>query len=119
MIDYSSHVTDGGTLVIYLSGHLESQSSRYFFDCVTDLIEAGNTKIVIDFADLGYISSIGLGGLIRARSKAAKAGGTICLAGIENHLLDLFQMVKFDQVFNLYRTEQDAIAAMEARLAMA
>lgn len=118
MLDYSSHVTDSGTLVIYLSGRLENESSTYFFDCVTDLIDAGNTKIVIDFADLGYISSIGLGGLIRARSKATKAGGTIFLARIENHLLDVFQMIRFDQVFNIYRTEHEAIAAMEIRPAL-
>ena len=54
-----------------------------------------------------------LGGLIRARSKAAKAGGTIYLARIENHLLDLFRLVKFDTIFNVYDTESDAIAAIE------
>ena len=115
MIDYSTHTTDGGTLVISIHGQLENQSSQYFFDCVTDLIVAGNKKIVINFADLGYISSVGLSALIRASSKAAKAGGTIFLARIENQLLDIFQVVKFDQIFNVYRTEHDAIAAIEAR----
>ena len=58
-------------------------------------------------------SSVVLGGLIRASSKAAKAGGTIYLARIENHLLDLFRLVKFDAIFNIYDTEQDAVAAIE------
>ena len=115
MIDFSSHTTDGGTLVIQVNGQLENQSSKYFFDCVADLVESGNKKIVIDFGDIGYISSVGLSALVRASSKAARSGGTIFLARIENHLLDLFQLVKFDQLFNIYRTEHAAIAAIESR----
>lgn len=113
MIDFNSHRTDGGTLIFRINGKLEHQSSEYFFECVTDAIEEGNNRIVISFADVGHISSVVLGGLIRARSKAAKAGGTIYLARIENHLLDLFRLVKFDTIFNVYDTEQDAVAAIE------
>ena len=113
MIDFNSHRTDGGTLIFRINGKLEHQSSEYFFECVTDAIEDGNNRIVISFADVGHISSVVLGGLIRASSKAAKAGGTIYLARIENHLLDLFRLVKFDAIFNIYDTEQDAVAAIE------
>ena len=113
MIDFNSHKTDGGTLVFRINGQLEHQSGEYFFKCVTDAIEEGNNRIVISFADVGHNSSVVLGGLIRARSKAAKAGGTIYLARIENHLLDLFRLVKFDKIFNVYDTEQDAVVAIE------
>ena len=79
-----------------------------------DEIEAGNSKIVINFADLGYISSIGPGARVRASSRAAKAGGTIYLARIENQILDIFHLVNFDKLFNIYATERDAIEAIEA-----
>ena len=68
MIDFNSHRTDGGTLIFRINGQLEHQSSEYFFECVTDAIEEGNNRIVISFADVGHISSVVLGGLIRASS---------------------------------------------------
>ena len=114
MIDFNSHTTEGGTLVISLKGQLE-QSNDYFFKCVLDEIEAGNTSIVINFAEMGYISSVGLGALVRVRSRIAAAGGTIFLARIENNVLDVFRLVRFDKVFNIYGTEAEAIAAIEAK----
>ena len=113
MIDFNSYRTANGTLVFRISGQLEHQSSEYFFRCVADAIEDGNNRIVINFAEVGYVSSMGLGALIRARSKAGKAGCKIYLTKIENQLLDLFRLVKFDTIFNIYGTEQDAVAAIE------
>ena len=115
MIDFKREKTEKGTLVIQASGHLDHDTNQYFFDCVKDEIEAGNKNIVIDLAGLGYISSIGLGALVRARSRAAKAGGTIYLANIENQILEAFRLVHFDKIFNIYETEEEAVAAIEAQ----
>ena len=114
MIDFKTHKTEKGTLVIRATGQLDSDSNQYFFDCVKDEIEAGNNQIVINFDGLGYISSVGLGALVRASSRAAKAGGTIHLARIENQVLDVLRMVNFDKIFNIYATERDAVAAFES-----
>ena len=114
MIDFTTHKTEQGTLVIRASGNLDSETNKYFFDCVKDAIEAGNRKIVINFYELGYISSVGLGALARASSRAAKAGGTIYLTRIENQVLDVLRMVRFDKIFNIYETEHEAIEAMES-----
>lgn len=67
MIDFKSRKTERGTLVIQPSGQLDHDTNQYFFECIKDEIEAGNLKIVINFEDLGYISSIGLGALVRKR----------------------------------------------------
>ena len=114
MIDFKTHKTEKGTLVIRATGQLDSDSNQYFFDCVKDEIEAGNNQIVINFDGLGYISSVGLGALVRASSRAAKAGGTIHLARIENQVLDVLRLVNFDKIFNIYATERDAVAAFES-----
>lgn len=114
MIDFKSRKTENGTLVIRATGQLDSESNQYFFDCVQDEIEAGASKIVINFDGLGYISSVGLGALVRASSRAAKAGGTIHLARIENQVLDVLRLVNFDKIFKIFPTEHEAIEAIEA-----
>ena len=115
MIDFEKHSTDGGTLVIRVNGRLDHDSNEYFFNCVKDEIEAGKSKIVINLADLGYISSVGLGALLRARSRVAKAGGTIFLARIESQILEVFRLVSFEKVFDIFATETEAIAAIEKK----
>ena len=113
MLDFKKRKTEAGTLVIKVSGKLDEDSNQYFFDCVKDEIQSGNANIVINFAGLGYISSIGLGALVRASSHAAKAGGTIYLSRIENQVLEVFSIVKFERLFNIFETERAAIDAME------
>ena len=115
MMDFKTHQTEGGTLVIRVAGRLDHDSNQYFFQCVQDEIEAGHKKIVINFADMGYVSSVGLGELVRASSRVAKAGGEIYLARIENQILDIFKLVNFDRLFNIFPTEHEAIEAIEAQ----
>ena len=114
MIDFESRKTEQGTLIIEVAGKLDGETNQYFFDCVKNEIEEGNKKIVINFDGLGYISSVGLGALVRASSRAAKAGGKIYLANIENSVLDVLRLVSFDKIFGIYETEGEAIQAIEA-----
>ena len=114
MIDFKSYRTLGETLVIRVGGRLDEQSTEYFFDCVADAIEAGDTRIVINFGDLGHVSSRSLGELGRARARAVKSGGTIYLANIENHLLNLFNVALCNRLFKIYHTEDEAICAIES-----
>ena len=114
MIDFHTRKTAQGTLVIRATGKLDGETNQYFFDCIKDEIEAGHTKIVINFEGLGYISSVGLGALVRASSRASKAGGTIYLAQIENSVLDVLRIVSFDKIFKIYPTEGEAVEAIES-----
>lgn len=113
MIDFSRRLTENGTVVIRLGGELTGDSSDYFFGCVEEEIENGNFRIVINCSDLGYISSVGLGTLVRARSRVAGAEGKIFLACIESRVMDVLQIVHFDRIFNIYPSEEEAIAEIE------
>ncbi len=113
MIDFNSHTTDNGTLVIRLGGSLDAESTEYFFDCVKDEIERGRDHIVINCADLGFISSVGLGALVRARSRVSKSGGEIYFARISARILEVLRLTRLDKAFDIYPTEHEAIAAME------
>jgi anti-sigma B factor antagonist len=113
MIDFNSRTTEKGTLVISVGGRLNEETNGYFFDCVKEEIQNGNRYIVINCADLGHISSVGLGALVRARSRAAKAGGVIYLAHLDATMMDLFRLVRFDRLFDIFPTEHEAIEAIE------
>ena len=112
MIDFVKDKVVEGPLVIRAAGRLDDDTTNYFFLCVKDEIAAGNKKIVLNLQDLGYISSAGLGALIRASTEASKTGGTIYLSNIESKLLDILRLVKFETLFNIYQSEQEAVLAL-------
>jgi len=47
-----------------------------------DLIDAGSRKLILDFEDVPYIDSTGLGFLARSQELARKTGATIVLANL-------------------------------------
>lgn len=112
MIDFERQETENGILLIRVGGELTGESNEYFFTCIQDEIESGKKYIVINFADVGYISSAGLGTLVRARARVSKSEGLIYLSRIDNKLVDIFSLVNFDKIFNIYPTESEAIEAM-------
>ena len=56
-----------------------------------------------DFAALEYISSAGLGVLLRAHKKVMSSGGKLRLVKVNNHIFDIFRYSGFDQLFEVER----------------
>ena len=116
MIDFKKHKTDDGILVVRVAGDLTGESNQYFFECIQDETESGQKHIVINFSDVGYVNSAGLGTLVRARARVNKSGGHIYLARIENKLIEMFSLVNLEKIFNIYPTEGEAVEAMRQKL---
>jgi anti-sigma B factor antagonist len=116
MIDFDYSTTDKGTMIIRVRGMLDEESNEYFFDCVKEEINNGHQRIVINCIGLGHVTSVGLGAMVRARARAAKAGGSIYLARVDAKIMQMFQLVKFDRLFDIFPTEHEAVASIEKDL---
>lgn len=89
-------------LVIKADGGLNAHTAQEFVSNLEDLIAAGLSKIVVDCTALSYISSYGLGVLIRLHGKLAKRGGDVKICGVKSTVLGVLQLTKLDQVFGIY-----------------
>lgn len=56
---------------------------------------------VVDFKDLKYISSAGLGVLMMTQKRLSEAGGGLKLKNMNNHIRDVFQIARFDLIFDI------------------
>jgi anti-sigma B factor antagonist len=74
-------------------------------------ILATSKKIVLNLAEVSYIDSGGLGTLVGVYSSARAAGADIKLAGLGQRVRDVLQITKLVTVFEVYDTEQKALAA--------
>ncbi len=60
-----------------------------------------NASAVVNFKDLEYISSAGLGVLIATQRRLKNAGHELKLINLNNHIRDVFRYARFDLIFKI------------------
>ena len=61
--------------------------------------------VTVDCTRLEYISSAGLGVLLKTQKRLMASSGKLRLAGVNRHLQDIFQYSGFDQIFEIQPAE--------------
>jgi len=70
-----------------------------------------NRQILLNLSGVSYIDSGGLGTLVGVYSSARASGADIKLTGLGQKLRDVLQVTKLVTVFEVYDSEQQAVAA--------
>ena len=101
--------------ILALSGKfLAGSDGPYLRQKVKDLMDAGTRKLMIDFDEVPYIDSTGLGFLAGARVTAQNAGAAIVLASLNTHVRKILDDVKLTQFFVIAEDEAAALARLQA-----
>jgi anti-sigma B factor antagonist len=98
-------------LAVVVSGTLDEDNCNYLLKCVEDEILEGRKKLILDCGPLEYISSMGLGMLVRVNARMKKLGGDVKLAAVQSAVAQVMTVVGLNRIFQLYPTVADAIAA--------
>ena len=84
---------------VAVSGRLDAaQSARA--QAFLDQVDGG---CVIDMAMLEYISSAGLGVLLKTQKRAMTSAGTLKLINVNTQINDIFRYSGFDKLFKIVR----------------
>ena len=98
-------------VIVSLSGKfLAGSDGPYLRQKVKDFIDAGTRKLIIDFSDVPYIDSTGLGFLAGARVTAQNAGARMVLANLNTHVRKILDDVKLSQFFVIAPDDAAAMA---------
>ena len=89
--------------VITLSGEADLSTIAELSDLIAAQLAAGTVSLTIDVSGLEYISSAGLGVLLRTHKRLMGAGGKLRLVNVGNHIFDIFRYSGFDQLFEVQR----------------
>ena len=100
-----------GVSILSLSGRfLAGGDGPFLRQKVKDLIEAGASKLLLDFSEVPYIDSTGLGFLAGARVTAQNAGVPMVLASLNPHVRRVLDEVKLSQFFVIAENEAAALS---------
>lgn len=100
-----------GTCCIDLAGYLDAHTATELESIIRSSIESGCRRIVVNFADLDYISSAGLGVFMVFIESVRSDGGDIKLAAMKPKIFTVFDLLGFPVLFEIYETVEEAVLA--------
>jgi len=74
----------------------------------------GGDRLVLDFTEVDYISSVGLRVLMLAAKKAREQDGTIVVAALQPVVREIFEISRFNLVFQCFGTVREALGTVSA-----
>jgi len=102
-MEFYYHEVERDVLIVSADGGLNRDTVGEFIDGIAGLIDGGLTKVIIDCTSLTYISSIGLGALLRVHKRMKERGGDVKLAGLTGPVVGIIELTRLDKVFQIYR----------------
>ena len=86
---------DGSTLTFLLEGRIDTQTAPELQKEIEGALE-GVTDLVLDFTQVGYISSAGLRTVLTAQNWMDARNGSMVLRGCNKNVLGVFKVTGFD-----------------------
>ncbi len=105
----------GGEIpVVAPRGRIDAATSSQLEAVLRDHMEAGCRHLIVDLAEVPYLSSSALKVLLIALREIRQVGGDIRLAALEARVYDIFEMAGFHRLFAIDASVADAQAALMA-----
>lgn len=95
--------------VISLNGVLDAHTAADLETHLKTLIDGGSNRIVVNFKDLQYIASAGLGVFMAYIEDVRDQHGDIKLCEMSDKVYNVFDLLGFPVLYDITRTESEAI----------
>ncbi len=102
---------DSQVVVIGVEGQLLVGNRKELSELVTQAVEDGDRKFVLDFTSTGFIDSSGLAALLALAHAIDDAGGQLRLAGLNEDLRSMLSLTKLEGVFAIDDVPEASVAA--------
>lgn len=87
-----------GGCMIFLSGRLDASSADSFVERVEAEIRVGADVVSLDLTEVGFVSSVGLGALLRLVSRVRSSGGQLALVAASDAVIEMLRVTRLDRV---------------------
>src|SRR6516165_9119545 len=103
---------EGAVTIADVSGRISlGEGSALLRKTIRDLLDSGQTKILLNLGDVNYIDSSGIGELVSGFSAVRNRSGELKLLNLTKKVHDLLQITKLFTVFEVYSDEGTAVGS--------
>lgn len=104
----------GDVTVINLTGRITlGQGTQRLRQSIREVLDRGRTQILLNFDEVFYVDSSGLGELVTSRRTVMGAGGRLKLMKLNQITRDLIQITQLYTVFEVFNDEKAALQSFE------
>lgn len=98
----------GDIWLVKVSGRLDQSQSAVLEERLQKLLLEGHIRLVIDLSQVTYVNSGGLRCLVTIWRQARDHGGKVVLCNLSERISQVFSVVGFDKVFEVYPSLEKA-----------
>ncbi|MEO7994513.1 MAG: STAS domain-containing protein [bacterium] len=98
-------------LIVDIKGELDAKAAPDLKDALTDKITGGQHRVLVNLSDISYLDSAGLGVLVSGLKFATRQNGDLRMWGLQDEVKNIFQLTRLNKVFQIFDTEEQAMAS--------
>jgi len=106
----------GDAMLVQLTGELDHHTADHVRQSVDSELERGNVKhVMMDFSELDFMDSSGLGMLLGRYKRVTQLGGSMAVCGVGGTLIKLFELSGLFKIIRQYDSFDAFVSEMEER----
>jgi anti-sigma B factor antagonist len=100
-----------GLAIVGVVGDADLYSAPELRDRLTELLDDGARRVVVDLSETTFVDSMTLGVLLGSMKRLGTAGGRLELVVSRPDIRRIFEITMLDRVFELHETREHALEA--------
>jgi anti-sigma B factor antagonist len=106
-----SHHAQDGIEVIDVLGEIDIYTAPRLRELLIDLVSKGSCQLAVTLDKVGFLDSTGLGVLVGGLRRVRARDGSLDLVCTQERILKILKITGLTEVFDIYETVDQAIAA--------
>lgn len=106
--------TSGRIAEVHVSGFLDAHTVNQFDARINEELERDVSRFLLDFADLNYISSAGIGSLMVLLQQVRRKGGEMVLLNAQPKVYSVLDLLGFTKIFHFSNDREAALQELTA-----
>ena len=98
-----------GISTLYIKGYLDAHTAPQLEQALQKLLDEKQVRIIVNFSDLTYISSAGLGVFMGFIEDIRNLNGDIKLSNMSPKIYRVFDLLGFPTLYEIFDDEKDAV----------
>jgi anti-sigma B factor antagonist len=110
-VQMTARKVNGKTSIIDIQGEINAFAENILMDAYTQASSQGAVNIVLNFSELSYMNSSGIGLLVTLLIRAKRQKQNLVAFGLTDHYKQIFELTRLNESIKIFPSEAAAIAA--------
>ena len=102
------------TSILDIHGEINAYAENVIMDAYTQASSSGARNIVLNFEQLGYMNSSGIGLLVTLLIRVNRQKQRLLAFGLTEHYQQIFELTRLSEAISIYQNEAEALKAISA-----